>query len=381
MAQRLVLIGADHAHMHVLQALARAPLPGTAVTLVTPLERQIYCGMLPGWLNGHYAIEQCARTLAPLARRAGVELRRAQVVGLDLARGLAFTDAGYSLDFDLLSIDAEPAMDRGAIAGAAEHALALQPLESFVGAWEQLRERLARSRGPVTLTVVGGGAGGIEVALAIAASSPSWQPRLRIQLVAGTAGVVPLLPPGARDRVLRALAGAAIRVIEDSAVEIGARTVLLAAGGELTTDGALLTTGATAAAWPGAAGLAVDRRGFIAVDPTLRSTSHRFVFAAGDCATMIEHPRPKSATYAARAGPPLARNLRRCVQRAPLSSYVPPARALNFLAVGQRRAIGIWGGFSFEGAWAWRWKDRIDRRFIGRDGRDVRDSRHDAQRR
>ena len=155
-------------------------------------------------------------------------------------------------------------------------------------------------------------------------------------------------------------------MIDDSAVEIGARTILLAAGGELTTDGVLLATGAAAAQWPAAAGLAVDRRGFVEVDTTLRSTSHPFVFATGDCATMIDHPRPKSGVYAVRAGPALARNLRRSVSRAPLDRYVPPSRALNLMVTGRRRAIGTWGGFSFEGVWAWRWKDWIDRRFMAR---------------
>jgi len=156
MTQRLVLIGGGHAHVHLLRDLARAPLPNTTLTLITPFERQIYSGMLPGWLAGQYTADQCTIALAPLIRQAGAELRHARVIALSLERGLAFTDAGYSVDFDLLSIDSGPLQDRAAIAGAATHALALRPLESFVAAWAALRERLARARGPVTLSVIGG---------------------------------------------------------------------------------------------------------------------------------------------------------------------------------------------------------------------------------
>jgi selenide,water dikinase len=112
------------------------------------------------------------------------------------------------------------------------------------------------------------------------------------------------------------------------------------------------------------AGLAVDARGFIAVDEHLRSTSHPFVFATGDCATMVEHPRPKSGVYAVRAGPPLAFNLRRiAAERAP-QRYLPQRRALYLLATGPQHAIGVWGKLVAEGDWVWRWKDWIDRRFM-----------------
>jgi len=47
------------------------------------------------------------------------------------------------------------------------------------------------------------------------------------------------------------------------------------------------------------------------------------------------------------------------VLSAPLAVLVPAF----VLAGGLSMA---WNGLSFEGAWAWRWKDRIDRKFIAR---------------
>ena len=34
------------------------------------------------------------------------------------------------------------------------------------------------------------------------------------------------------------------------------------------------------------------------------------------------------------------------------------------VSTGERRAIGTRNGLVFEGAWVWRWKDWIDRRFM-----------------
>jgi selenide,water dikinase len=111
--------------------------------------------------------------------------------------------------------------------------------------------------------------------------------------------------------------------------------------------------------WLRESGLAVDKRGFVLVDEQLRSVSHAEVFAVGDCATLRDAPHPKSGVYAVRHAPVLAMNLRGAQAR-----FVPQRRALSLLSCGARYAIAEWGGVSWEGAWVWRWKDRIDRRWV-----------------
>src|SRR5258708_17785180 len=137
MARRphLVLAGGGHGHVFVLDALARAPLDAQ-VTLVTPYERQIYSGMLPGWIAGHYRIEECAIALRPLAQRACVHWVQARAIGLELDRRRLLTEHG-PIVFDLLSIDTGPDPSLQAIAGAARHALPLRPIEAFITEWER----------------------------------------------------------------------------------------------------------------------------------------------------------------------------------------------------------------------------------------------------
>ena len=96
------------------------------------------------------------------------------------------------------------------------------------------------------------------------------------------------------------------------------------------------------------------------VDEYLRSVSHAEVFAAGDCATLRAAPHAKSGVYAVRHAEVLAHNLR----GGGLRRYVPQRRALALISCGARHAIVDWGGLSAEGAWAWTWKDRLDRRWV-----------------
>lgn len=132
-------------------------------------------------------------------------------------------------------------------------------------------------------------------------------------------------------------------------------------------DACLVVTGAAAPAWPRAAGLATDERGFIRVGPTLQSVSHPQIFAAGDVAAYAE-ARPKSGVYAVKAGPVLAGNLRAVSEGRSPTAWTPQERALYLISTGNRHALAAWGRWSIGGDWVWKWKDRIDRGFVRRFG-------------
>ena len=123
------------------------------------------------------------------------------------------------------------------------------------------------------------------------------------------------------------------------------------------------STEATAVPWLGQSGLAVDPNGFIRVSSSLQSISHERVFASGDIASMVDHPRERSGALAVQQGPWLADNLVRALRGEPLRTHRPRQRFLSLISTGNRYAVASYGAFAFEGAWVWRWKDRIDRRF------------------
>lgn len=148
--------------------------------------------------------------------------------------------------------------------------------------------------------------------------------------------------------------------------EVGPDSLRLANAAVLPTDATVWAAGAGAFPLFREAGFATDDRGFLAVDDRLQSVSHANVFGAGDCATNSADPRPKAGVFAVRAGPWLEKNLRAAVAGVALESWTAQRNYLALLSTGERHAIGTWGPLAWSGAWAWRWKDRIDRAFIAR---------------
>ena len=361
--KRVLLLGGGHAHLQVLRALAAEAMPAAELTLLTPFAQLTYSGMVPGFVAGHYTLEQCVVPLAPMAARAQVAMRQGAATQIDLAARRVRLADGSELPYDVLSLDTGATVDRDTIPGAREHGLFVRPIEVFAELWGRLLE-LAAQRA-LCVVVVGGGAAGVELAMAIGHRLGA---AAHVSLVMGGAGPLPSHPAAVQRRALRALKRRGITVLEDACAEVSATQVLLTRGARVACDAAVIALGASAPPWLLDTGLALDERGFVATGPTLQSSSHPEVFAAGDVATRADAPHPKSGVYAVRAGAPLALNLRRFVAGGQLVPYPPQRRALNLLACGDRHAIASWGALSAEGGWVWRWKDHIDRDFIRKHG-------------
>jgi selenide,water dikinase len=365
-AQDLVLVGGGHAHVHVLKRFGMRPAAGVRLTLIARDVETPYSGMLPGYVAGFYRFEECHIDLVRLARFAGARLIHDEALGLDLGSRQVLCRAHPAIRYDVVSLDigSTPRLDD--VPGAAEHTVAVKPIAEFARRWEALLER-CRGQRRVRLAIVGGGAGGAELALAA-------QHRLA-GLAGGEVEVTLVTREGLlsshnamvqrrfeavfRERGVRALAHHPIVRVEPG--------VLVAAGGSrIAFDEALWVTEAAGAAWLADTGLPLDARGFVVVDEHLRSPVDAAVFAAGDVATMPEHPRDKAGVYAVRAGPPLADNLRRALAGRALRRAVPQRQALALIGTGDLRAVASRGPLAAHGRLLWHLKDWIDRRWMRR---------------
>lgn len=364
--RQLVLLGAGHAHLHVLQTLAAHPLPGVQVTLVAPHSVQIYSGMVPGLVAGHYALEDCLIALEPLLHRSGIHWLRHVVRALNADAQTLELDDGSSLHFDWLSVNTGGVQDRAqlehTLPGARTFGLFVRPLDAFAALWPRV-VALGQTQS-LRVVVIGAGAAGIELALAVRQRLPN----AAITLLCGTA------PPGAnyprrvQEHLQSILKSRHITVLHDTAVSLHTDAVRLGSGATLACNVPLIATGVQAPAWLRTSGMARDGAGFIAVDACQRSTSHPLVFAAGDVSTRVDRPvqQPiaRSGVYAVRAGPALAHNLGAAATGKPLRTHQPPAHCLNLLSCGDRYAIASWGRFSTQGRWVWWLKSWIDQRFV-----------------
>lgn len=367
---RLVLLGGGHSHIEVLRRLpdfARS----TRVTLVSPASLTPYSGMLPGAIAGHYTIHDSHIDLDGLACAAGARFVRACATRIDAARQCVLLDDGESIDYDVLSLDIGSTSSASRVAGAEEIALDMKPAGGILERSAALLSRVAS--GEVRdISVIGAGAAGIEVLLALhrrglTASVPQ-TPSLRFTLHDAGMHILPGYPSRARKVVSRILCERSIDVrLGDGIARIEACGLLSTRGQWFPADAIVWTGGPAAPPLLADSGLALDPSGFVAVNSGLQSTSHSSVFAAGDCASVIGHAYPKSGVYAVRQGPVLAQNLECALARkADLIEFRGQRRALSIITCGERYAVAAYGPVAAEGRWVWRWKDRIDRKFVAR---------------
>lgn len=366
--RRLVLVGGGHAHVHVLADLAARPLPGVEVMLVSPSTRHHYSGMVPGFLQGVYSEEELTLDLAWLADRAGAQLVKALAERIDVA-SRTLDAGGRRLQFHVLSLDvgADPA--GLATPGVREHAMTIRPMRQAV----QLRARVdaiaaVPRRESVHVVVVGAGAGGVEVALAVdrRLRSAGAQPVMTIVEAAPT--VLPGYAAPVRRRAARLLTRRGVTVTTGVAVtRVEGGSVEIATGARIKADLVVWLAGSAGPALLSGAGLPLDPRGFLTVGATLQALNGAPVWAAGDCATLVDYPEtPKAGVYAVRQGPVLARNLRAALGEGTPATYVPQRTFLSLLNTADGRALLRWHGVVSHSRFAWWLKDRIDRRFVRR---------------
>jgi len=364
----LILAGGGHAHVEVLRRFGLSRPPGVRVLLISPDSHTPYSGMLPGLLAGHYTRDDCHIDLRPLCDRAGAAFAVTRVEGIDLPGRRVRCADGQTREFDALSLDVGSTPDLGSVPGAAEHTVPVKPVAGLLEAWREMEARCERRpAGHLRLAVVGGGAGGAEVALAIRRRCRREDPQQEPAIAIVTNGLLSGHPARARVLVARALAGRRITLMDRRlVVRLTAGEIQCASGERVPADLIVWATGAAAVPWVGQSGLACDDRGFAAVNDGLQSPSHPFVFAAGDVATMLTRPLPKAGVFAVRQGPLLDGNLRRYLAGEPLRPFRPQPRYLSLMSTGDGHAIASWAGLAWQGRWVWAWKDRIDRAFMRR---------------
>lgn len=371
--RRIVLIGGGHTHVEVLRSFGDNPEPGVALTIVAKEIAAPYSGMLPGFIAGHYSHAECHIDVARLAQRCSARMIHGEATAIDRGNRLVIVSGLPPIAYDLLSLNTgiTPLLD--GIHGAAQHALAVKPISTFAPRWRVLEAAALTPGGPRRFAVIGTGAAGFELVLAIRHRLRQRAPDTGIDpdafsfALIGASDLLASHNTRARRLARGALAASCIQVtIGEAATAVSATEVTLANGRTVAADAVLIATNAAAPAWFAHTGLPRDRDGFIAVRPTLQVLDDDDVFAAGDCATVLQHVREKSGVFAVRQGPPLTDNLRRRARGAPVLPFLPQRRALSLLSLGERSAIASRGPFAASGRWVWRWKDHVDRRFMAR---------------
>ncbi|MBL6803683.1 MAG: selenide, water dikinase SelD [Synechococcus sp. BS307-5m-G38] len=325
----LLLAGGGHSHALLLKRWAMRPSlrPNRLIVLVNRNSTALYSGMVPALIAGIDAAEDVAIDLRRLSDRAGVAFVQAEITGLDPVNHRLHLAGRASLSYALLSLDV------GAVSKPSCPGIPIKPLEP---ALSFLAKQDPESATP--FRVIGGGAAGVEVVLALRRRWP-YRP-LRLQTRPHQ--------PSPLER----------QILHEASVDIVHQPLV---GKELP----LLCTGSRAPLWLSESGLPVDQDGRLLTDGCLKVEGTDRIFASGDCAVISTAPRPASGVWAVRAANPLAHNLEASCRGRALRRWSPQQHAMQLLGDQQGRAWARRGSWQLGPArLLWHWKRRIDRRFI-----------------
>ncbi len=358
----LVLIGGGHTHALVLRMWAMKPLPGVRLTVINPDPVAPYTGMLPGLIAGHYRREDILIDLVRLARFAGARLILDRAVGLDRQAQTVVLQGRPPLPYDLASLDIGITSDLPDLPGFIENTMSAKPLGTYARSWAAF---VARALPNPRVVVIGGGVGGVELALASAHRLRQAGVHPQVTLVDRGPDLLPQMSAKSRLGIQAALAAQGVQVLTHaSPARAEPGHVTLKDGRTLPSDFTLTVAGSRPQAWLAETGLALNA-GYVTVDAALRSADP-LIFAAGDCAYLSHAPRPKAGVYAVRAAPVLFYNLCASLTGQPLRPFHPQKDYLKLISLGGQSALADKWGLRAGGPWLWWLKDRIDRKFMAK---------------
>ena len=359
----IVLAGGGHTHALLLKAIQKQSL-ACRLVLLSSTRYTPYSGMLPGVIAGVYQPEEAHIDLQALADISGCEFIEDEITALNADTRELITAEGQVLNYDLLSINTGSTQNR-IIDGP--DCISIKPVKHFLpwlanGLPEKLQQAASNTR-PFNLVIIGGGAAGVEVALALHQRFQN-APGLSIHIITSR-GVVSGHPHTVRNLVHAELLKKGIQVHSGFQVaSVRNHCITSTTEQEQPYDQIILATPASPAPWPAISGLSSDGQGFVRVNQYLQSCSHDNVFATGDIAAFTETALAKCGVYAVRQAPTLLKNLQAKLNNQPLSPYLPQHHFLSLLSCADGRAIASRGAFRARGSLVWLWKNWIDKRFM-----------------
>ncbi|MDB5310218.1 MAG: pyridine nucleotide-disulfide oxidoreductase family protein [Gemmataceae bacterium] len=363
--KRVVLVGAGNAHLVFARMWRMRPVPGVAVTLVNDAPVVPYSAMVPGHLAGEYTRDEVTIDLVRVCRRAGLRLIAEPVVRIDPAARRVHFAARPPLGYDILSLGLGSVPTPPPAAGDAPGSVLMRPLGRLIRNLDELAAHLRDRPGPFRFAVVGGGASGCELALAIHRRLAA-HPGFGMTLFHAGDQILPGYPGRAARAFDRALRDRGVSVRLTARV-VGAEggELVLADGGRALCDAVLWATDPAAPQVLRESGLALDPAGFLLVRETLQAVSDPAVFGTGDCVSFPAYPQlPKNGVQAVREGRVLFDNIAAALRGGRLRSFRPRRAWLSLLNMSNGRAVAAYGPLAAAGRWARHLKSRIDRRWM-----------------
>jgi len=360
----VVVVGAGFGGLATMRRLARA---GAQTTLV---DQNIYTTFQP-LLYQVATAGLAGADVTNLARRIThkyhARFRHGELTGIDPElRQITLAD-GAKLGYDYLILATGVSAAFHGIAGAAEYTQALYTRRDAIALRDHLmalleRMTITRPDQDLAITVIGGGATGVELAgtlaelrnIALPAAYPEIDPaRMHIRLVEQAPALLAPFRPALREYARRQLIARGVDVRLGTEIrEVAPDRVLLADGDDLGSD---ITVWAAGVAAPDAAsswGLPQGRGGRILTGPDLRVIGQDRIFAIGDIALIEDQPLPQLAQPALQMGRHAAEQIGRLLRGQPTIPFSYHDKGI-MATIGRRSAVVQLRHVRVRGTLAW----------------------------
>lgn len=350
MAQpHVMIVGAGFAGLTALTHLAKS---GMRVTMVDRNSYSTFQPLLYQVATAGLTSADVAYPTWTAAHRTRTEFRKGEVTGIETgARQVVLAD-GALLGYDYLVLATGVTAAFFDVAGAEEHSFSLYTRADAITLRNQLmadlENRSADGDSAFGITIVGGGATGVEMAgtlaelrnIALPASFPAIDPkRLRITLIELGPELLAPFSSGLREYARRELVERGVDVRLSTRIErVDAGSVRLSDGSTLPSDMTVWAAGVAGPGWLSKLGLPTGRGGRVLTAPDLRVTGHERIFAAGDIGVIDGQPLPQLAQPAIQQGRHVADQIRRIEAGKATVSFVYKDKGL-MATIGHRSAV------------------------------------------
>ncbi|MFB5663971.1 NAD(P)/FAD-dependent oxidoreductase [Alteribacillus sp. HJP-4] len=358
MSQEVIFVGAGHTNLTVLKNWKKRLPKNVSWTLFAPSRYHYYSGMFSGYIEGRYTLQDIRIDVKEFCKKNGGRFIQEKVTSIDHQRNLILTQSGKSYKADVAAVNIGSAPANDFIPGVKEHALFIKPNLHFTSTAEKLRE----TEYPV---IVGGGHSGVEIAFALQEWRQKHHKKTPVALVCA-GSVLAEDKPEVQEKIRALLDERGILLYEHKSVQRVDESIVYAEELKLPYGELLWVTGSSAPPLFQFGNLPTDRNGYMEVTDTLHSLGNPSIYGSGDCVTIngLEE-LPKNGVYAVKEAEVLEENLIRTLKgKSKLKSFKPQKRYMAILNVGGKQGLLLRGNKYSLNKWAWRLKNKIDKRFI-----------------
>ncbi|WP_160846618.1 FAD-dependent oxidoreductase [Pontibacillus yanchengensis] len=357
--KQLILVGAGHAHLHIIKQWIDHAIDEVELTILSPNEYQYYSGMFSGYTEGLYDIEDIRVNVESLAEQAGATFYKEAVMSVDGEQKILLTDKGKVLSYDAVSFDIGSLTAHTDLPGIKEYAKRIKPNYHFPDMIKEMQE----SSNPV---IVGGGIAGTELALSLQAYRQKHQEIAHVTLISSSNRLLENQSQKASNKMEQIVQEREISTHTGKRVrEIDSTHIITETNEKIDYKDVLWLAGPKAPDLFRVSNLPIDEEGYLQVESTLQVKAHPSIFGAGDCITLTNAPNlPKNGVFAIKQAPILWDNLKGFLTDSDGQHYKPQKKYLAIMSIGHKEGFLLYGSWTFKGKLAWKLKHSIDQKFI-----------------